>query len=217
VAQTKSTVNAEYRQVRGAAIAELHAQGMTVRQIAKRVNCSAPTVSREIEKSLQRSISATPSERELATLTPDPEDEEGTRDHMMLQLRLTGRPYREIAEVAGTNVAEIHRSVMRQLHRVRAAELRDTDLAVVLEAVRLDSIQEAHWEAATTGQNTKSAELILKVMERRSKLVGLDAPVRIDIEDHIRKTATALGLDPDEAVLEAKQIKTGAMAVWSVK
>jgi len=39
-----------------------------------------------------------------------------------------------------------------------------------------------------------------------SKLLGLDAPIRIDIEHRIREMALQEGLDPDEAVEEARAI-----------
>jgi hypothetical protein len=43
-------------------------------------------------------------------------------------------------------------------------------------------------------------------IDRRIKLLGLDAPHKIDITKRIRAFATAQGLDPDEAVAEAQLV-----------
>lgn len=46
---------------------------------------------------------------------------------------------------------------------------------------RLDALLEAHWEAATSGEDPKSAELVLKLMDRQAKLNGLDMPVKAEL------------------------------------
>ena len=49
-------------------------------------------------------------------------------------------------------------------------------------------------------------ERLMQVLERRAKLLGLDAPVKVDIEHRIRAIAAEAGLDPEEAVREAQRI-----------
>jgi hypothetical protein len=59
-----------------------------------------------------------------------------------------------------------------------AQELRD------LEAARLDELHRAHWPAAVgeDGQppDPRAAALVLRIAQRRSELLGLDAPTRIE-------------------------------------
>jgi hypothetical protein len=59
-----------------------------------------------------------------------------------------------------------------------AQELRD------LEAARLDELHAAHWPAAVgeDGQppDPRAAALVLRIAQRRSALLGLDAPTRIE-------------------------------------
>jgi len=43
-----------------------------------------------------------------------------------------------------------------------------------LELARLEALQASHWAAATSGDDLKAAELVLKVSAQRSKLLGLD-------------------------------------------
>jgi hypothetical protein len=45
----------------------------------------------------------------------------------------------------------------------------------------------------------------LKIEARRAKLLGLDAPEKVDIEWRIRLMARSLGLDEDAAVAEAER------------
>ena len=50
-----------------------------------------------------------------------------------------------------------------------------------LELTRLDELQTAIWADCMGGKLT-AIDRVLKIMERRSKLVGLDAPERLDIK-----------------------------------
>lgn len=50
-----------------------------------------------------------------------------------------------------------------------------------LELTRLDELQTAIWADCMDGKLT-AIDRVLKIMERRSKLVGLDAPDRLDIK-----------------------------------
>jgi hypothetical protein len=43
-------------------------------------------------------------------------------------------------------------------------------------------------------------------IDRRIKLLGLDAPVKVDVEARVRQMAMDLGIDPDEAIREAEKI-----------
>lgn len=43
-----------------------------------------------------------------------------------------------------------------------------------LELARLDALQAAHWSAATSGDDLKAAELVVKISAQRIKLLGLD-------------------------------------------
>ena len=43
-------------------------------------------------------------------------------------------------------------------------------------------------------------------MDRRSKYLGLDAAVRINIEDRLREEARRLGLDENDALAAAEEI-----------
>ncbi len=53
------------------------------------------------------------------------------------------------------------------------------------------------WTRAIEG-DTRAALTVLKIMDRRAKLLGLYAPVQVDISHRIPELAAEHGVDPDE-------------------
>jgi hypothetical protein len=53
--------------------------------------------------------------------------------------------------------------------------------------------------------NPAFLQIVLSVVDRRCKLLGLDAPQEVDLESDIRLWARRNGLDEDEAVAEARK------------
>lgn len=100
-----------------------------------------------------------------------------------LELRLAGRTYRDVASAMGVSVSTVHHYV----HDAIAAVTKEPATAVVeLELARLDAMLFGCWEDARTGDERKAA-LVLRIMERRASLLGLDAPkavVQPSIHDH---------------------------------
>jgi hypothetical protein len=129
----------------------------------------------------------------------------GTRMRQALDLRIIGRSYAEIADEMGVSIPTAHQYVTEAIERVTADEVRHADLARQMMLLRLDALLRAQWKKATAGDERATAAA-LKILERQSKLLGLDAPARIDITARIRQMAIEEGLDPDEAVEEARRI-----------
>lgn len=88
-----------------------------------------------------------------------------------VQLALAGHSYDEIAlEVGFANRGTAWRVVQDALNsRITEAvtEYRELELA------RLDALQAAHWPQAVAG-SVRSADLVLRIIDRRTKLLGLD-------------------------------------------
>ena len=68
----------------------------------------------------------------------------------------------------------------------------------MLELARLDVAQRAIWKKVVKG-DLAAIDRLLKIMQRRAKLIGLDAPVKLDVRQMVRETAAELGLSQDEA------------------
>ena len=121
------------------------------------------------------------------------------RELAALDLRLSGASYRRIGAQLGVSHVQAFRDVQRVLREFvaePASALRGQELA------RLDRLMLTHWPAAIEG-NHKATAVVLQIMDRRIRLLGLDAPHRIDITGWIREMAAAEGLDPDQAAQDA--------------
>ena len=124
-----------------------------------------------------------------------------------LKLRLAGATFQEIADKVGyagrQSAQKAVTKAMQDTIQEPADELRR------LEMMRLDRLQLAVWPAAMRG-DVKAVTAVLRIMVRRSNLLGLDAPRRLDIrhavEEEARRLAQELGLDPDEIIAEAEGI-----------
>lgn len=115
-----------------------------------------------------------------------------------ITLRLAGMDYSTIADRLGySNRAAACKDITRAL-AVNLAELgRTADELREVELTRLDRLQAAAW-APAVGGDLRSIETVLRVIDRRCKLLGLDAPVRAevwtisDIDAQIRALADEL-------------------------
>ncbi len=128
------------------------------------------------------------------------------RQRQALELRKEGKGFVEIAAKLGyKGPSGAHQAVMRALRRTLQEpcdELRR------LELERCDALLAGLWPKAKKG-HVASVDKVLKVMERRAKLLGLDAPTKIDIEAEVREFARAMGRDEAEAVKQAIEIING--------
>ena len=123
-----------------------------------------------------------------------------------LDLRLSGASYRQIGQQLGVSHVQAFRDVQRVLREVvsePAEAVRRVELA------RLDRLMRAHWSAAIEG-DTKATAMVLQIMDRRARYLGLDSPQKIDLTASIREMAEREGIDVDQAVKDAEAIVRGA-------
>ncbi len=116
-----------------------------------------------------------------------------------LRLRAAGKSYAEIARALGVNESTAWRLVKKEFDRLNAATRETAHEVRRLELDRLDGLHEALWPSAKSG-NTQAIFAALKVMERRAKLLGLDAPTKVGLEGANGEITTediiALALSP---------------------
>jgi len=128
------------------------------------------------------------------------------RQARALELRKAGATFQQIADQLGyANRAAARNAVMRALQSIigePAQELRQ------LELERLDAMMLGLWPRARKGDEA-AVDRVLKIMERRAKLLGLDTPARTDVTVHqVDATDTALA----ELLREAKAKKAAEEA-----
>jgi len=128
------------------------------------------------------------------------------RLNRIVGLRRRGLTYAQISEVLakGTDGGEpigltesgVAGLVRRYLRRIETEATESVEELRVLENERLDELIAVHAQRARDG-DTKSAGVVLRAMERRAKLNGLDAAHRVEHSfsgDMLRE----LGADPEE-------------------
>ena len=94
-----------------------------------------------------------------------------------MELKRSGETYQAIAEVLGyADRSAARRTYIRALQR---ALVEDASEMRLVENDRLDRLQLGHWEKALRGDE-KAAGVVLKIMDRRAKLNGLDVPTKVE-------------------------------------
>lgn len=108
-----------------------------------------------------------------------PDTSDRTRAAEALRLRLSGMTWEAIqAQMGYRSVRGPAMAVERLLGRIEhegAAQLR------AVESRRLDELLAGVWPKAIAG-DTDAVRTVLRISERRSKLLGLDAPVQVAVE-----------------------------------
>jgi hypothetical protein len=135
-----------------------------------------------------------------------PEPEQLDRELRVLELRRAGLTWQRIAEEVGyadhTGAYSAYKRALKRTLQQPADELRQQELD------RIDRLQLAIWQKAMQG-DMKAIATIVRLMERRAKLLGLDAPVRIEqevttwtgesVDDAIKRLTRELESRPDRA------------------
>ena len=94
---------------------------------------------------------------------------------------MSGASYEAIADALGTTkytaYLDVQKSIagLDKIAKEHAERLRDIELA------RCDALIKAAWPAAQDGDD-KSINAIVRIMDRRAKLLGLDAPEKHQID-----------------------------------
>jgi predicted transcriptional regulator len=117
------------------------------------------------------------------------------RQRQVLELRTAGFTQPQIAEKLGVDQATVSRD-LKEAFSAYAQELDEEKKHYArLDLRRLEAIIAAQWPAAEEGC-TKAARVVLAALERRAKLLGLDAKQQVEVS--LNNTTDEL----DPAVME---------------
>lgn len=97
-----------------------------------------------------------------------------------IALRCTGATYRAIAKAINVSVSTAHDLVSKAVAERREQKAQRTDELVELELERCDQLQRALAKKAADG-NERAIATTLRIMERRAKLLGLDAAPKLEL------------------------------------
>ena len=107
--------------------------------------------------------------------TPQADD---ARDDYILQERLAGRSARSISKELHCPINEIDASLDRTLPRITNEAKRRI---VALDIDRLDELLKVFMARAIEKMDSQAGLLCVKILERKSALLGLDSPQKLDI------------------------------------
>ena len=105
-----------------------------------------------------------------------------------VMLRMRGRSATQIAENLGISYSAVRTMLTAAIdHAAESLDMQTRQRLVALETARLDALMDSHWDAATVGVDHRSADIVLKTIDRRAKLTGIDTPADIDTEEDLRR------------------------------
>jgi hypothetical protein len=100
------------------------------------------------------------------------------KETTIIELRHEGYVWREIATMVDMSIAGVVKAYKRALMRHPVAAIEEHR---ELELDRLDNLQRTYWQPAVNG-NLRAADFVLRVIDKRAKLLGLDAPLKVQAE-----------------------------------
>jgi hypothetical protein len=131
-----------------------------------------------------------------------------------LEMRLAGYTWAQIIkEIPGYKTesgayAAVNRHLTKRIEEP-AAEL------FTLELARLDAMQSAIWSAAMGG-DVAAIDRVIRITQRRSRMLGLDRPIKVDLSAIVEQVASSLGFDEDDTAglltdVETYMAKSGSL------
>jgi hypothetical protein len=127
------------------------------------------------------------------------------RTRTAVKMRMAGAQYTEIAAQMGISKQAVWMLVKKSLEATRKITGESADLLRELELQRLDKLYLAMNKQAEQG-NQGAVDRCIRIMERRSKLVGLDAPTKQDVTSGGEKINPYMSATTDELREMAKRI-----------
>jgi hypothetical protein len=128
------------------------------------------------------------------------------RRYRLGQLRLAGVvDQRQLASLLRVNQSTVSRdlaALRRELIDTTTEQYADEK---ALATKRLNAALAAIWPRVQRGE-LLAIDRMVRIEERRAKLLGLDAPARVDIEGDVRLMAIETGIDPDAFVEEVRLV-----------
>ena len=107
----------------------------------------------------------------------------------VLELRRSGASLREIGAALGIAHETVRMDYDRAIADLVASQADDTSAVRAIELDRLDRMHLSLWPTVTAGRGDvhpetrmKAVMTLLRIAERRAKLLGLDAPVKSQVD-----------------------------------
>lgn len=99
-----------------------------------------------------------------------------------LELRMEGKTFQEIADEIGYNSYQAAYDAV--LRAIKSVYIEPAEELIRIETERLDKLWGIQYLNAQAG-DVQAMAACMKIMERRAKLLGLDAPVKQDVRSEV--------------------------------
>ena len=109
-----------------------------------------------------------------------------------------GIPFRQIAAENGVSPQTVSSDIRVFVQQLKEEGLRHVEEYRVVQQERISTAISAVWERVLEGR-IDAINVLIKLMERESRLLGLDAPTKVDITAKIAALAVGEGIREDEA------------------
>lgn len=153
------------------------------------------------------------------TLSGTPDFKAHRQGMAAVALRLAGATYAEIADALGFSGSDTARIAVES-ELAQMAVNADLDMLRVEEAARLERLLRSVWQKATTPDNPEhlvAVKVALAVIDRHSRLLGLDAPTQVAIHTPTQHEIEAwvagvtAAANEEYLILEAEVVETAAL------
>lgn len=144
------------------------------------------------------------------------------RERQAVALRLAGASYPEIARQVGYRGPS---AAYQAVHRgIASPAAEDVEEYRELQRQRLERLFLAWWQKAIGSQTAggvrvepdeAAANMVLKIHDRLTRILGLDREPVVDFEAEVRAMARERGLDEEEAVAEAESLIQANARRWA--
>lgn len=138
-----------------------------------------------------------------------------------VELRVQGASFAAIGRALGVSAMMAHKYITKELKELAIDTRESTDQLRQMELLRLDRMELALWDQAINDKEYGAVDRVLRIMERRAKLMGLDAPAtinknititeqdRILLVEQLVEEASIIDSDADEDEEEPLGIESG--------
>jgi hypothetical protein len=101
------------------------------------------------------------------------------KEAKIIELRRTGATWELIAKAVGyANASGAYKAYQKAIGKIVAPKIEELR---AIETDRLDRLQFAIWDRAKEG-DIKAIDAVLRILDRRTRILGLDAPTKIQAE-----------------------------------
>jgi hypothetical protein len=139
------------------------------------------------------------------------------RDLRVFKMRQAGVPANEIARRMGMTTNAVNAAIRRQLEKLNREALLAYPEVLRMELERLDALQQAIWPMTqhrkvtmddgtevTVEPDLKAVQQVLSVMDRRSRLLGMEATnINVQVEGTAPQRAVLAGAEDGPAHADA--------------